>query len=427
MSKENKRQKKHLIRTILLVLAVGILVTGIIFSHFGGFGTGPCADTNEFTKYSSPISEITIPEDTRIIALGEATHGNAEFQQLKLDVFKLMVEKYGVRAFALEGDFGSCEAVNRYIHGADGSAAEAAASIGFTIYRTREMADLIEWMRTYNRSASEGDDIRFYGFDMQRQEYNYKFLAESVRKFGISGDDIDKLWDEEKNGFSDAYDPEQRAGILESVRQELARINDPEAEMAVQFAGILLQNISLGKVINDPGIGNAMRDRMMAENTLWILEQEEKRNNSRIFISGHNGHLEQFGSYGPDDKVMGNLLADKLGDAYFVIGTDFYKSSCNLPAGNDGKRSVHTFYSYDPLAKASKKCGYEVSWLDFSKIPDDSPLKQQAMGYSWMGSLGDGYSPLMAVMPMAYRVWRSPAALFDAMIFIADAHPTVIR
>ena len=58
-----------------------------------------------------------------------------------------MVEKYGVRAFALEGDFGSCEAVNRYIHGADGSADEAAASIGFTIYRTREMADLIEWMR----------------------------------------------------------------------------------------------------------------------------------------------------------------------------------------------------------------------------------------------------------------------------------------
>ena len=165
----------------------------------------------------------------------------------------------------------------------------------------------------------------------------------------------------------------------------------------------------------------------MADNTMWILEQEEKRNSSRIFISGHNGHLEQFGSYGPDAKVMGNLLADELGDAYFVIGTDFYKSSCNLPAGNDGKRSIHTFYSYDPLAKASKKCGYEVSWLDFSKIPDDSPLKQQTESYTWMGSLGDGFSPLMAVLPMAYRVWRSPAALFDAMIFIADAHPTMIR
>ena len=180
------------------------------------------------------------------------------------------------------------------------------------------MADLIEWMRTYNRSAAEGDDIRFYGFDMQRQEYSYKFLTESVQKYGISKDELDKIWDEEKNEFSDAYDREQRAGILESVKQELARTDDPEAAMAAQFAEILLQNISLGKVINDPGIGNAMRDRLMAENTLWILEQEEKRNNSRIFISGHNGHLEQFGSYGADDKVMGNLLADELGDAYFA-------------------------------------------------------------------------------------------------------------
>ena len=48
MNKENKRQRKHVIRAILLVLAAGILITGIIFSHFGGIGTGPCADTNEF-------------------------------------------------------------------------------------------------------------------------------------------------------------------------------------------------------------------------------------------------------------------------------------------------------------------------------------------------------------------------------------------
>lgn len=428
MNKENKRKGKHVIRTILLVLAAGILIAGIIFIHFGGFGTGPCADTNEFAKYSAPISEITIPGETRIIALGEATHGNSEFQQLKLDVFKVMVEKYSVRAFALEGDFGGCEAVNRYIHGADGSAAEAAASIGFAIYRTQEMAELIEWMRTYNRSAAEGDDIRFYGFDMQRQEYSYKFLAESVRKFGIGGDDIDKIWDEEKNKFSDAYDPEQRAGILESVREELIRKDDPEAVMAAQFAEILLQNISLGKVINDPGIGNAMRDRLMAENTLWILEQEEKRNNSRIFISGHNSHLEQFGSYGADAKVMGNLLADELGDAYFAIGTDFYKTSCNLPTGKGEKRTVRSFYSYDMLAKASKESGLDISWLDFSQIPDDSALKGQVTEYMWMGALDEYYNPLlMLIPPMSYRIWRSPAALFDGMIFVTEAHPTVIR
>ena len=158
------KKKKHVaIRRIVILCILAVLVlTGTVFSHFGGFGTGESADPKEFAAYAGQISEIAIPDNTRIIALGEATHGNREFQQLKLDVFQIMVEQYGVRAFALEGDYGGCEAVNRYIHGGDGTAKEAAGAIGFAIYRTDEMEDLISWMRSYNETAAEGDDIRFY-------------------------------------------------------------------------------------------------------------------------------------------------------------------------------------------------------------------------------------------------------------------------
>ena len=125
---------------------------------------------------------------------------------------------------------------------------------------------------------------------------------------------------------------------------------------------------------------------------------------------------------------MGNLLSDELGDGYFVIGTDFYKSSCNLSKGTDGKRLHHTFYSYDPLAKASKECGLAECYLDFSMISEDSALKEQVEAYIWMGSLGEGYNALfMSIFPASYRVWRSPATIYDAMIFVADAHPTEIK
>ena len=99
----------------------------------------------------------------------------------------------------------------------------------------------------------------------------------------------------------------------------------------------------------------------------------------------------------------------------------------NLPKGNDGKRSIHTFYSYDALAKASAKCGNEISWLDFSAVPSDSALRQCIDDYGWMGSLGEGYSPIMAILPMAYRIWDAPSELYDGMIFVAQAHPTEIR
>jgi len=424
---KNKEPKKHLILKVLLALLVVAIVVGRMFSHFGGFGTGQCADTAEFAKYARSVSEVSIPAQARIVALGEATHGNAEFQQLKLDVFKVMVEKYGVRAFALEGDYGGCEAVNRYIHGGEGTAQEAVAAIGFPIYKTEQMEQLVSWMHDYNATANKENQLCFYGFDMQRYEYNYKYLLEAAREFGLDTKDLEKIWDDEKDGFSDACQPDENAKIFEAVKQELMQQNDSLTAKAVHHADVLLQNISIGKLINDAVAGNALRDKLMADNVCWILEQEQARGNERIFVSAHNGHIQRFNNYGTAGKGMGNLLADKFSEEYFAIGTDFYKARVNLPKGKDRKRSIHTFYSYDPLAKASKKCGYEMSWLNFSTIPEDSPLKQQIAGYTWMGSVGEGYSPFMAVMPMAYRIWVSPKELYDGLILVSNAHPIEIQ
>ena len=427
---KNKETKKHPIRKVLLALLAVAIVVGCIFSYFGGFGTGKCADTAEFAKYARSVSEISISAQAHVVALGEATHGNAEFQQLKLDVFKVMVEKYGVRAFALEGDFGGCEAVNRYIHGGDGTAQEAAAAIGFPIYRTEQMEQLIAWMRDYNETAENGQDLRFYGFDMQQVERNYNYLIEATEGFGMDASTLKKLWDEEKGCRSDAYDVEQWAKVIGDVKCELQRLDtlNTNTAQAVHFADILLQNYELGKLITSMEKGVMLRDKYMTNNVYWILEQEEARGHHRIFITAHNGHIEKRHNYGTDGKAMGNLLADELGEGYFAIGTDFFKARVSLPKGEShNNRRNHTYYSYNPLAKASKKCGYDMAWLDFSIIPDDSPLQQYVSGYTWLGTIGEGYSPLMAVLPMAYRVWDSPAELYEGMILVSNAHPIEIR
>lgn len=417
------KKKSIIILAVTIALVALVIVAGLVFSHFGGFGTGKCADTKEFAKYARAVGDITVPKQTRIIALGEATHGNAEFQQLKLDVFKQMIEKQGVRAFALEGDYGGCEAVNRYIHGGKGTAREAAAAIGFTLYRTEQMAQLIAWMREYNESAQENEDLRFYGFDMQRMDWNYYYLLEAAEKWGVDATALKQQWDEENGAPSDACITEQWVSAIETAKQELEQHEGTAA--AVHHADILLQNCKLGKAMASMNKGLAVRDAYMADNVRWILEQEEARGNRCIFVSAHNGHIERRHDYGSAGKNMGNLLADEFDDTYFAIGTDFYKTSCNLPLSQSRtKRGNRTFYSHDPLAKASKKCGYEMSWLEFSKIADDSPLKQQTVDYTWMGSVGESYTPLMAILPRTYRVWVSPATLYDGIIIVSSAHPT---
>lgn len=142
-----KKTSKFHIRCIVFGVLGAMMLAALLFMRFGGFNTGESVDPTAFAAYAEPVERMTVPEDARIIALGEATHGNAEFQRLKLEVFKQLVERNGVRAFALEGDCGGCEQVNRYIHDGSGTAQEAAAAIGFAIYRTDEMAELISYMR----------------------------------------------------------------------------------------------------------------------------------------------------------------------------------------------------------------------------------------------------------------------------------------
>lgn len=420
-----QKRKKHtgfiIVLSILAVLIITVVGAAGIYSRFGGFGTGGCADTEEFSKYATSVSELTVPDEAQIVALGEATHGNKEFQQLRLDVFQVLAEQYGVRAFALEGDFGGCEAINRYIHGADGTAAEALAATGFAIYRTEEMEDLVGWMRDYNASTAQGDDLRFYGFDMEQRAYTYCYLLEAVDKANIEAAEFEKMWNSEADTYADGYTTEQRTEIISVVKEQLP----PDDVQAIHFADILLQNIELGKYVDDSGELNAQRDRMMAENTLWILQQEQARGNSRIMISGHNNHIMQCENAGT--PVLGSLLAENLGDGYFAIGTDFYKSVCNLPKPYTGKRIAHTFYSHNPLAKASKKCGFDVSFLDFSKVPEGSALTEYTSNNISMGSLGESYSILMDFVPRSYRVRRIPQDAYDAMIFVANATPIEIK
>ena len=420
-----KKKKHSRILAVAGIILLGIVAVGSIYSHFGGFGTGPCADETEFMQYADQIDNITIPEKTRIVALGEASHGNVEFQQLKLSVFQNLVENEGIRAFALEGDYGGCEYANRYIHGGEGTARQAAAAIGFAIYRTDEMEDLISYMRKYNETAKDGDDLRFYGFDMQRWSYNLQYLIEACEKAGIDVTELKKLEDTEEQHSE--YDVEQQSQVITEIKEELQKSDVKDIAQADHLADTLLQNISFGKVFNSALEGNALRDKLMAENVMWILSMEEQRGNSCIFISGHNGHIERSGNYGTDNRVMGNILSDELGEGYFAIGTDFYKTNCNLPK-NNGNRITHTFYSYDPLAKAAKKAGYDMCWLDFSKIPEDSQLKEQITDHVSMGSLGEGYSAFfMSIFPQSYRISKTPEKLYDGMIFVTNAHPIEIR
>lgn len=411
------KKKRHFkIRYIIFGLLTIVLFSSIVFMCFGGFSTGEVTNIDEFKECAQPVENLSIPKDKKIIALGEATHGNAEFQQLKLDVFKKMVEDYDVRAFALEGDYGGCEQVNQYIHGGEGTAQEAAAAIGFVIYQTDEMAELIFYMREYNKSALEGEDIHFYGFDMQRISYNFQFLLEGCMEFKIDTTSLEELV--EGDNLNPTYDFFTQVEVLTQVKSELR--NSGASDKTIHYADMLLQYCELHSTSTSDG--SVLRDKFMAENLKWILQQEELNGHERIFVTGHNSHVAKWGSY----DSMGKILSKEAENGYYVIGTDFYRTRCNMPARSSVKRTYQVFYSHNPLAKAAKLAGYDICWLDFAKVPENSELGRQISEYTYMGNLGESYSIIMRLLPQSYRIFQPPAVLYDSMIFVSDAVPTKI-
>ena len=94
---------------------------------------------DDVDAYAAPVEALTVREGAGIIALGEATYGNAEFQRLRRDVLERLTEEYGVRSFALEADFGEAAGVDEYIKGGAGTAAQHAE--GVPVVRAEHLAE----------------------------------------------------------------------------------------------------------------------------------------------------------------------------------------------------------------------------------------------------------------------------------------------
>ena len=63
---------------------------------------------------------------SKVVMLGEATHGTHEFYEWRKEITKVLVKEHGFRAIAIEGEWPASRSITRYINGAkDISAKEA--------------------------------------------------------------------------------------------------------------------------------------------------------------------------------------------------------------------------------------------------------------------------------------------------------------
>ncbi len=122
--------------------------------------------------------------DARIVSLGEASHGTAEFFQMKHRILEYLVEKKGFTVFAIEGNWPEALAANRYINSGEGDAASALAAMYFWTWQTQEVRAMLDWMRDYNAKRGNRPALSFSGFDMQYPRVAMKLVTDLFARIG---------------------------------------------------------------------------------------------------------------------------------------------------------------------------------------------------------------------------------------------------
>ena len=160
---------------------------------------------------------------------------------------------------------------------------------------------------------------------------------------------------------------------------------------------------------------NTYRDKAMKDNIIGISDSV----GYPIMITGHNGHVGYAGSY---VKTMGAYLREALGDDYFVIGTDYFKTRVSLSTARSRKN--YTYYSADPLSYQAKRLG--TYYLRFDDLKDNEKLNSVVTGKMSTGSVGEGFNPMNKLLAGTIRLYAPPANLYDGMIFVYKANPFTI-
>lgn len=358
---------------------------------------------------------------SRIVALGEGTHGTSEFFKMKHRIVRFLTEEMGFTVFAIEANMPEARAVNRYVLTGEGDPKKALSGLYFWTWDTSEVLAMIEWMRDFNLSGK--GRIEFYGFDMQFPDVamtNVKaFVDKADPEFAAPLDELFKQISEVSQAVRKTRDrsqiqwekwyeaAKQVHGHLSSRRDSYAQSLDAlEVDWAIQDALVVLQAAEANMQ------GKRSRDESMADNLDWILAHRPP--GTKVVTWAHNGHVSKsLGTF----RSMGSFLSERHGNDMIVFGFAFHEGEYTAV----GKNGINV-YGTSPSEPGS------VEWFFRStEIPrlilDLRDVSGKEKGAGWLLQELD----FRSIGAMALDYAFSPRRIteeFDALIYFEKTTPS---
>ena len=288
--------------------------------------------------------------DSRVVLLGESTHGTHEFYDARARITRRLVREKGFTAVAVEADWPDAYRVNRYVRGAGTDRNAAAALSSFErfptwMWRNADVARLVEWMREHNRGLPEGAPrAGFYGLDV----YSLHPSIEAVTGYLESVDPqaarrarqryaCFNRFREDPVSYGQAVELRDARSCAPAVAEQLRELDqraaafrgDPEAEEALfaahQNARVVRTAEEYYRSMYLPGVSTwNLRDRAMVQTLATLVQRMTARGEpGKVVVWAHNSHVGDARAthMGEEGEVnLGQLSRERWGRSAFLVG-----------------------------------------------------------------------------------------------------------
>ncbi len=287
--------------------------------------------TNREKFIGDSQSLISRMERKRIVALGEGTHGTAEFYKLRYWITRELVEKKGFTHIAFENDLSDGLLLNEELN----SEADLSGLMKkrlLSIWQNEETRELLAWVRDYNRKHRkqiiiDGIDYVYLNADieaLQKVLANHAGFLKDIEPLKKPASLQDAGWEamngkDAKIDFNAMMKSSYQGYLLADSLDQRISVADLPAHIKAETQLILL-NIKQGfapfyhEITKTKEVS---RDVNMAGNVARILKNPK----DKMVIWAHNAHVAKAGVYNSTVGGMGGELAKLFPDAYFVMGT----------------------------------------------------------------------------------------------------------
>jgi erythromycin esterase-like protein len=301
---------------------------------------------------------IQLIGDARVVLLGEASHGTHEFYRERARITQRLITEQKFNAVAVEADWPDAYRVNRWVRcvGEDRSALEALRDFERFprwMWRNRDVAAFVEWLRRHNEQQTPGNRVGFYGLDLyslfRSIEEVIGFLErvdpEAARRaryrygcFEHFGEDTQAYGYAAEFGLSQSCEDQAVQQLLELQRRagQLAGqeggIPDDELFQAEQNARLVKNAEEYYRTMFRGRVSSwNLRDGHMAETLDALITHLDRRyGRSKVVVWEHNSHIGDarataMGESG--EYNVGQLSREHFGGDAVLVGFMTYQGT----------------------------------------------------------------------------------------------------